>query len=237
MPMSLADGERVARGLLRLLEPACERIEIAGSIRRRKAEVKDIELVAIPHIRRVQVPQYGLFGPTTDIEDELDALIQQWLADGVARRRLDKHGRQRIGRAYKALMIDYGEPGMEWVALDLFSVIPPAQWGLIFMIRTGSGVGPNGDPRDGFGPAMLARWKQVSGGGESIGGRLHRPNGEPVDTPEEEDVFRVCQVEWVPPELRTSAAAVRGLGSPGCPHCGAPTPLGRKWCEACGEVL
>lgn len=38
----------VAIPMLKLMEPHCERIEIAGSIRRGKADVKDIELVLIP---------------------------------------------------------------------------------------------------------------------------------------------------------------------------------------------
>lgn len=46
--IALASAERIATNLLRGMAPACERIEIAGSIRRNRALVKDIELVVIP---------------------------------------------------------------------------------------------------------------------------------------------------------------------------------------------
>jgi DNA polymerase/3'-5' exonuclease PolX len=42
------EGYELATSLMHELSPFCKRISIAGSIRRRKAEVGDIELVAIP---------------------------------------------------------------------------------------------------------------------------------------------------------------------------------------------
>lgn len=214
--MRLDDAERCARGLVTLLAPYCERIEVAGSIRRRKAEPKDIEIVCVPKIVTVVVgvEQPTMFGPATRTVqyNALDEEIARWLDDGTARPRLDKNDHQALGPSYKRLVVDYGEPGHESmlaVALDLFSVIAPAQWGLILMIRTGSGVGPGRRPETGFGPAMLARWKVVSGGGRSEGGCLRMPSGTPVETPTEQDVFDACRVAFVPPEQRTDANALR----------------------------
>lgn len=204
-----ADALRIATGLRTLLERACERIEIAGSVRRKKPECKDIELVAVPRYEEVTTSADGqgmLLGSRR--VSMLDATIDAWLSDGVARPRLGKDGKAALGRRYKRLLVDYGEPGLEAVALDLFVVEPPAQWGLVLMIRTGSGVGPQGDFGDGFGPAMLARWKQVSGGGYSKDGCLHWPDGSPRLTPEQGDVFIACKVAWVEPEARTDASAV-----------------------------
>ena len=45
--MKLEEIEKIAMNYLRLLEPYCERVRIAGSIRRRKAECNDIELVCV----------------------------------------------------------------------------------------------------------------------------------------------------------------------------------------------
>ena len=42
---------QIAERVKRELEPHCQRIEIAGSIRRKKQEVKDIEIVAISNNR------------------------------------------------------------------------------------------------------------------------------------------------------------------------------------------
>lgn len=47
-PMSLREALGLARILADDLRPHCSRIEIAGSIRRGKAWVNDIEIVAIP---------------------------------------------------------------------------------------------------------------------------------------------------------------------------------------------
>jgi DNA polymerase/3'-5' exonuclease PolX len=45
---SYNDAKRLADCLVKAIAPYCERIEIAGSVRRKKADVKDIEIVAIP---------------------------------------------------------------------------------------------------------------------------------------------------------------------------------------------
>ena len=44
----LPDAERIAAAIVADLAPFCDRIQVAGSVRRRKEFVGDIELVAIP---------------------------------------------------------------------------------------------------------------------------------------------------------------------------------------------
>ena len=46
--MNKEEARKIALKYLNILKPYCTRIEIAGSIRREKPEVKDIEIVAIP---------------------------------------------------------------------------------------------------------------------------------------------------------------------------------------------
>lgn len=46
--MKLQEAKEIAEKLVEQLRPYCERIQIAGSIRRCKPEVKDIEIVCIP---------------------------------------------------------------------------------------------------------------------------------------------------------------------------------------------
>ena len=62
--MDIAQAFNLAEELRIGLAPLCERIEVAGSIRRRRPQVKDIELVAIP--KWAEVPddsvQPSLFG-------------------------------------------------------------------------------------------------------------------------------------------------------------------------------
>src|SRR5205823_12049549 len=53
MPLPLAQAEKHAAKILAELAPFCERIEIAGSIRRRRPTVNDIDFVALPHAGKV----------------------------------------------------------------------------------------------------------------------------------------------------------------------------------------
>lgn len=91
------------------LAPHCERIEIAGSIRRKKPEVKDIELVAIP-----KPYDTGLF------ESGVAAVVNAW---PKVKGTLPCKYTQRI------------LPG--GMVLDLFFA-DRTNWGLIYAIRTGS---------------------------------------------------------------------------------------------------
>ena len=46
--MKLEDAEKLAREIVEHIRPLCERLEVAGSIRRKKSEVRDVDLVLIP---------------------------------------------------------------------------------------------------------------------------------------------------------------------------------------------
>jgi len=46
--LSLADGQQIAREVIEMIRPFCERIEVAGSIRRQRPVVNDVDIVVIP---------------------------------------------------------------------------------------------------------------------------------------------------------------------------------------------
>ena len=46
--MNYKSARRIADSIVEQLKPYCKRIEIAGSVRRKKEEVKDIEICIIP---------------------------------------------------------------------------------------------------------------------------------------------------------------------------------------------
>jgi len=46
--MLLEEAKRLAQEIVEQIFPHCERVEVAGSIRRKKSEVRDIDLVLIP---------------------------------------------------------------------------------------------------------------------------------------------------------------------------------------------
>lgn len=119
----LAEMQAAAAELVAELAPYCERIEIAGSIRRRCAEVADVEIVAVP---RLEPDPGALFGD----RDALDAYTRAQVAGGRWRGRPNINGVLALGERHKRL--DAGG-----VALDLFIVLPPASWGAQLLIRTG----------------------------------------------------------------------------------------------------
>lgn len=107
--MKLQQAKTIADNVLEQLAPHCERIEIAGSIRRKKPEVKDIEIVAIPKPYEV-----GLFS------SGVASVIDQW-----------QKVKGELPCKYTQRILPEG------IKLDLFFAVP-GNWGLIFAIRTGS---------------------------------------------------------------------------------------------------
>lgn len=92
-----------------LLAPHCDRIEIAGSIRRKKSQIGDIEIVAIPKA----------YGPN----DGIAAIVNQWPK---------VKGEMIFGKTkYTQRVLPEG------IKLDLFFATPE-NWGSILAIRTGS---------------------------------------------------------------------------------------------------
>ena len=57
--MEYSTAIKIANRLVELLGPACERIDIAGSIRRMKADVKDVEIVCLPVKEFIQKDLFG----------------------------------------------------------------------------------------------------------------------------------------------------------------------------------
>ncbi len=158
------------------LGPFCERIEIAGSLRRRCETVGDIELVAVPKQRAIE----GLFGQV-QIEGT-------WLDDHLEKYP-DIYRQMRSGERMKELMF-------EGYQVDLF-LTTPERWGVTFTLRTGSADFSKWlvSPRTAGGARLPYRFVKdcrVWEWGKSA----------PLATPEEADVFVALGVPWVPLEKR-----------------------------------
>ncbi|MCC7542388.1 MAG: hypothetical protein IT379_39585 [Deltaproteobacteria bacterium] len=179
----LVRARTIAEQLVRILAPACERIVIAGAIRRRKLEVADIDIVALPRVRR------DLAGLVLD--DDLEPLVTRLRAAGTLRwRRRGDGGYMATGPRRYALVHEDS-----WIPIDLFSVRPPAQWGAILAIRTG--------------PAEYSQALVVGARKRGLrceDGRLIRNDDSvpPVEraTPEERDFIAACGFPWADPEWR-----------------------------------
>src|SRR5512139_1002751 len=199
--MKLETIQPIADSLIERLSSACLRIEIAGSIRRRKPEPNDIEIVAIPALGSYTITD--LFGaaveehPVNHLEDALLTLfgLGEWDFDPVLRRN---------GPRYKRLLhIASG------VCCDLF-ITDARRWGLIYTIRTGPGD---------FSKALVSYARRR--GMFVLDGLLHKhtpqldASGKPtcysgercgfiVSTPEEHDVFIALGLPFIEPRKRTA---------------------------------
>jgi DNA polymerase/3'-5' exonuclease PolX len=206
--------------LVDLLSPACVRIEIAGSVRRQKPRPNDIELVMVPCERIGRQPSLDSLLGLGKLErtNLLDARCDELLKQGVQEKRPDSRGRHCWGTGIKRAVFFQGQ---DYAPVDLFQVIEPRQWGVIYAIRTG--------PGDFNRLLVTSQWfggacpkdRKVAGGRvwfiapdrkdlarmpASKFARLAEQGGieaTMIPTPEEEDFFRVLDVPCWPPHERT----------------------------------
>jgi DNA polymerase/3'-5' exonuclease PolX len=119
----------VARAMVKALQPACSRLLIAGSLRRRKAEVGDVEVLYIPEIVPRPDPA-DLFGKPI-ATNAADAALADLLALGVIEKRENSLGRTAWGAQNKlARHVASGIP------IDFFAATPENWWNLV-VCRTG----------------------------------------------------------------------------------------------------
>lgn len=160
--MILEAADNIAKTLVEALSPYCVHCKVAGSVRRRKPEVKDIEIVSL-------------------VKTDLDAMR--------AVREIVNHrwGSPSIGHypsRYTRIRGAYN--------LDLFW--PHARnFGWIYFVRTGP---------DEFVHRALGYWKKLTNGGYGEDGMLHLADGTPVETPDEETVFKLLGCKFIAPERR-----------------------------------
>ncbi len=179
----LRDAEQVADDLVRLLAPRCERIQIAGSIRRKRPQVKDIELLCVSKAWSSQ----DLFGGLATNGYELDLKLDELVADGsVLKKRPNKAGRYSYGEKNKLLThVPSGIP------VDIFSA-PATNWGMALVVRTG--------PKE-MNIRMMARFKEMGMRGHAYGGVTDQ-DGTEIECPSEAKVFELLGWRYVPPESR-----------------------------------
>jgi DNA polymerase/3'-5' exonuclease PolX len=116
----LDEARAKALEIAQVLGPHCERIEVAGSIRRGKPWVKDIDLVVIPKM----TSKDALFGSTSELAetDFYAALSRQFV-------QTNSEG-QRMIRGNVWL-------GAKLISIDVY-IATPESWATLMLIRTGS---------------------------------------------------------------------------------------------------
>lgn len=164
----LITAQALADELCSALSPACERIAIAGSVRRQRPDPADIELLCVPKT-----------GDTVFGGEALDRLILDMMFAGVLDYRLNRRGSRQYGPENKFLVhVPSG------IGVDVFSV-PPEQWGMGLVIRTG--------PAE-MNIKMMSRFLEMGYRGRVYGVRNRQ--GEELECPTEEGVFALLGWPW-----------------------------------------
>lgn len=126
--IELHKAEEITRELIDILNPLCDRIEVAGSVRRKKPTVKDIELVIIP---KAQKETDDLFSEQEKVTYHIDKFLWE---DPRFDFRLSKDGKRMYGDKNKLLLFTSEKYGQ--IALDIFTA-EPHNYMMVKFIRTG----------------------------------------------------------------------------------------------------
>lgn len=169
----------VARELSLRLADSCVRLQFAGSLRRGKPEVGDVELVYIPDFR--SEPD-GLFDSRR--VNLADAMLDDLLRAGVIAKRRNVHGSEMWGEKNKlAVHVASGVP------VDFFAT-SEASWFNYLVCRTGGK-----ESNMAIADAALRkgwRWHPYAGG-------FTDGEGNPVRVTCEEDAFRLVGLPALAP--------------------------------------
>jgi DNA polymerase/3'-5' exonuclease PolX len=189
--MKLEAAQQLARHLVDYMRPACDRIEVAGSVRRESAEVKDIEIVCIAKF--VERPQsFSLLQETYTanllFEDLKECEFIQWIKPGATE--IEKWHIKPDGKYWRGLIRQGRFDTPSDIKLDLF-LARPKNWGVIYTIRTGS---PD------FSRALVTYARDKTDYRVDGGNLLYR--GQLIECREETLLFQSLNLEWIEPRAR-----------------------------------
>jgi DNA polymerase/3'-5' exonuclease PolX len=173
----------VAREICGRLKPCCTRLVIAGSLRRRRDPVGDVEVVYVP--RWGDIPD-GLFTKHGDLaRAEIDLMLE----DGTLAKRLRRDSPAPAGWGPQNRLAVHLETG---VPVDLFATVEP-HWFNYLVCRTG-GMKNNVE----IASAALAKnltWHPYKSGFSDASGNVLKASSE-------EDVYRIAGLPYLPPQKR-----------------------------------
>lgn len=212
--MNHTDASRIAEYIRDHVQEACEFGNIgenyhvplcivAGSLRRARPDVHDIEVVAKP-ILKTPRPEFGKPTYKTEFDRRL-ALLEEL---GHLRYVM---GKDKL-KKYEVSMSAFGmTPTLNPFHVEFYLCTPPAEYGVLLTIRTGpakeddnfskwvvtqrqfGGALPNGY-RVKHGAVWLE--SQLDAKDEPIKGQT------PLPMADEQSFFKFCQLKWVSPESR-----------------------------------
>ncbi len=186
VPLRIA--QPIANRLVERLSPSCQRIEVAGSIRRGRPTVGDMEILCVP----LATTNADMFGVPYGTLSQLDEAIEKLMASSSWS--WDRH-QPRQGQKWKRLLYEPHD-----LVCDLF-VTTLRAWATTLMVRTGPGP---------FSQHLMSTALRM-GYHFADGFLLHAHPGPCQDGPEcariieaptEESVFEALKLPWRGPRDR-----------------------------------
>jgi DNA polymerase (family 10) len=184
--MKLQEAEDYAARVCRAIEPFCQRFEVVGSIRRRRPDVNDVDIVAVPRLKTAEGTPFGSEGfawaqipkilgkrLNAAIVRKGDELICITLPDGTP---------ENVDRGPFSLFGKY--------QVDIYRSSEET-WGVLLLIRTGS--------KD-HNIKLCSRAKAMGLMLSAKQGILK--NGEVIASRTEEEIFATLGIPFVKPEDR-----------------------------------
>lgn len=176
-PLALAD--LVGEQLVAALGPACRRIMVAGSVRRRRPDVGDIEILLVPKI----ITEKDMFGQVVASHSEPNRVLMEM---GFERGILRPNGawgpyNKRLFHIPSGIPVDVFTASME-------------NWGRDLLVRTG--------PAD-FNIKVMSRFRQLGCRGHAYGdAAVTLKDGSSRFAPDEETMFGLLGWDYLEPEAR-----------------------------------
>jgi DNA polymerase/3'-5' exonuclease PolX len=162
----------VARRLVDELRPACDRIEVAGSLRRQKDPVHDIDIVLLPK----HVPERFELGDSKPFERLLIQLVEKRSLTPI-------RGKEKI-KCFVATKTG--------VPIDVY-VATRETWATLLLIRTGS--------KD-HNIKLALRARELGMKLRASGDGIEDSTGQLIRVHAEEEIFKLLRLEYLSPEKR-----------------------------------
>lgn len=171
--MRLEDADVYAARVVRCIENLCSRIQVAGSVRRRRPTVQDIDIVAVP--RDLSIPGTGL-RPTGD---------STW--NGIATRLKVRLNMREIRKGKELITMAFNDVDLQ---VDVYRA-QPETWGVLLLIRTGS-IDHN---------IMMCSHARRMGMMLSAARGVIK-DGQVIASLTEEEIFKALEMDFVAPQQR-----------------------------------
>lgn len=204
--IKLATAQRIASETQSLFAPSCQRIVVAGSVRREKPDVGDIELVIEPRYTAVE-QRVNLFDTQTVRQCALEQQVQTLFGMGILQPRFKENGAviswpKQFTSDSRYLATWYTPNDQERVKLDLFIQRPDRMrvWGWQLLLRTGPGdantiLVTNRNKGGLLPPTFVVK-----------DGTVTTASGLPIPLETEAAVFEAWHMVYVPPQQRSVEA-------------------------------